>query len=194
LDRRDALRLNACAMVVLALGLLAFGVMFIASGLQLAPRDRAAAEAFRTDRSCTAPLSAPAPPGNCTVVAAQVLVAAMRSGSSGRTRSKTPYVYLRFGDGTFRSDDLDGSDGRDFVESVKSGAPARAQLFRGMLVRVSSGNASAETESAPDVAAATDSQMPWLGGGLILAAALFAFAAVRAARRSHGARSAPPAQ
>ena len=178
------MRLNGCAMVVVALGLLAFGMMLIASGLQLAPRDRAAAQAFRTDPSCTAPLSGGSPPGDCTVVVAQVLVAAMRTGSSGRPPSKTPYVSLRLADGTFQTADLDGSDGRNFVETVNSGAPARAQLFRGKLVRVASGNSSAETDSAPDVAAATDSQMPWAGGGLIVIAALFAFAAVRAARRA----------
>lgn len=153
--------------------------MFVASGLQLAPRDRAAAQAFRTDRSCAVPLSGNPPPGDCTVVAAKVLVAEMRTGGSGRTRSRAPYVYLRLADGSFQTDDLDGSDGRDFVESVNSGAPARAQLFRGKLVRVASGNSSAETISAPDVSAATDSQMPWVGGGLIVIAALFVFAAVR---------------
>ena len=171
-------------MAVVALGLLAFGMMFIASGLQLSPRDRAAAEAFRTDRSCTAPLSGDAPPGDCTVVAAQVLTAAMRTGASGRPPGKTPYVYLRLADGSFQSGDLDGSDGRNFVETVNSGAPARAQLFRGKVVRVASGTSSAETDAAPDIAAATDSQMPWAGGGLIVIAALFAFAAVRAARRA----------
>jgi hypothetical protein len=169
-------------MIVVALGLLAIGIMFIASGRQLAPRDRAAAQVFRTDPSCTAPLSSGAPSGACKVVAAQVLVAAMRTAGFGRTRSKTPYVYLRFADGTFGSGDLDGSDGRDFVESVKSGAPARAQLFRGTLVRVASGNASAETDAAPDISAAADSQMPWFGGGLIAVAALFAFASARALR------------
>ena len=170
-------------MIVVALGLLAIGIMFIASGRQLAPRDRAAAEVFRTDPSCTAPLSADVPPGACNVVTAQVLVAAMRTGSFARTRSKTPYVYLRFADGTYQTADLDGSDGRDFVASVKSGAPARAQLFRGTLVRVASGNASAETDAAPDISAAVDSEMPWVGAVLIAIAAVFGFAAVRAARR-----------
>ncbi|HWT06864.1 MAG TPA: hypothetical protein VN224_13965 [Xanthomonadales bacterium] len=175
--------MNGCAMVVVALGLLALGMMFIVSGLQLAPRDRAAAAVFRTDPSCTAPLSADPPPGECTVVVAQVLVAAMRTGSAGRPPSKTPYVYLRLADGTFQTGDLIGSDGRNFVETVNSGAPARAQRFRGKLARVASGNSSAETDSAPDVSAAADSQMPWAGGALIVIAALFAFAAaVRAAR------------
>jgi hypothetical protein len=169
-------------MIVVALGLLAIGIMFIASGRQLAPRDRAAAEVFRTDPSCTALLSADVPPGACRVVAAEVLVAEVRMGGFGRTRSKTPYVYLRFADGTFRSGDLDGSDGRDFVESVKPGAPARAQLFRGTLVRVASGNAAAETDAAPDISAAVDSEMPWVGGGLIAIAAVFVFASARAFR------------
>jgi hypothetical protein len=176
------MRLNGYAMVVVALGLLALGIMFIASGLQLAPRDRAAAAVFRADPSCTASLSARPPPGECTVAIAQVLVAAMRTGASGRPPSKTPYVYLRLADGTFETGDLDGSAGRNFVETVNSGASARAQLFRGKLVRVVSGSSSAETDAAPDIAAATDSQMPWAGGALIGIAALFAFAAVRAAR------------
>ena len=158
--------------------------MFIASGRQLAPRDRAAAEMFRTDPSCTAPLSADVPPGACKVVAAQVLVAAMRTGGFARTRSKTPYVYLtsrgrNVSDGPSSTDPTDG----DFVESVKSGARARAQLFRGTLVRVVSGSSSAETDAAPDISAAADSEMPWVGAVLIAIAAVFGFAAVRAARR-----------
>lgn len=169
-------------MIVVAFGLLAIGAMFIASGRQLAPRDRAAAYVFRTDPSCTAPLSADVRPGACMAVSAQVLVAEMRMSGFSRTRGKTPYVYLRFADGTFGNGDLDGSDGRNFVESVKSGAPVRAQLFRGTLVRVASGNASAETDAAPDISAAADSQMPWVGGGVIAVAALFAFASVRALR------------
>jgi hypothetical protein len=173
-------RANGWAMVLIALGLFPFGVMFIASGLQLAPRDRAAAQAFRTDRSCTARLSRDAPPGECTVVTAQVLVAEMRTGSSGRPPSKTPYVYLRFTDGTMHRADLDGSDGRNFVETVNSGAPALAQLFRGQLVRVASGSSSAQTDSAPDIGATNDSQMPWVGVGLIAVAALFAFGGSRA--------------
>jgi type 1 fimbria pilin len=171
-------------MVVVALLFLAVGMMFVASGIQLAPRDRAAAAVFATDRSCTASLSGDVAPGACTVVAAQVLVAAMRTGSFARTRSKTPYVYVRLADGTFRTADLDGSAGRDFVETVRSGATARAQLFRGTLVRIVSGSSSAETDAAPDISAATDSQMPWVGAVLIAISALFAFSAMRAARRA----------
>ena len=175
-------RANGCAMMLIALGLVALGLSFIASGLHLGPRDRAEALAFRTDRSCTVRLSRDAPPGDCTVITAQVLVAAMRTGSSGRPPSKTPYVYLRFADGTMHRADLDGSDGRNFVETVNSGTPALAQLFRGKLVRVASGSSSAETDAAPDIAATNDSQMPWAGGGLIAVAALFAFASARALR------------
>lgn len=170
-------------MIVLALLFLAVGMMFISSGIQLAPRDRAAADTFRTDRSCVASLDADAPPGACRVVAAQVLVAAMRTGGFSRTRSKTPYVSVRFSDGTTQTADLDGSAGRDFVETVDSGAPARAQLFRGTLVRVVSGKSSAETDAAPDISATADSEMPWVGAVLIAVAAIFAFFAVRAARR-----------
>ena len=178
------LTLNGCACFVFAVGLLALGIAFIVFGRQLAPADTVAAQAFRTDPSCTAPLSAVVPPGNCTVVAATVLVAVMRVGNAmGRTRSRTPYVYLHFADGSTLSDDLEGSDGRDFVQSVHSGAPARAQLFRGKLVRVASGRSTAETISAPDVSAATDAEMPWVGAVLIAVASLFAFAGLRGARR-----------
>jgi hypothetical protein len=178
------LTLNGCACFVFAAGLLALGIAFIVFGRQLAPGDTAAARAFRTDPSCTAPLSAVAPPGDCTVVTATVLVAAIRMGNSlGRTRNRAPYVYLRFADGSAQTDDLVGSDGRDFVASVRSGAPARAQLFRGKFVRVASGSSAAETISAPDFSAATDSEMPWVGAVLIAIAALFAFFGFRGARR-----------
>jgi hypothetical protein len=181
-------RAIGCSYVIVATGLVAFGIMFIWAGRQLAPSDTEAARAFRTDRSCTTPLIAPAPPGNCAVVDATVLVAEMRRGGGfSRTPSYTPVVYLRFADGTMRHDDLDGGDGRYFAESVRSGAPARAQLFRGQLVRVASGDASAETESAPDVSATSDSEMPWVGGSLIAIAALFIFAGVRAAGRAGNA-------
>jgi hypothetical protein len=177
------LTLNGCACFVFAVGLFALGVGFMVAGKQLAPRDAAAAKAFRNDPSCAAPLTTVAPPGDCTVVAATVLVAEMRMGPWGRPPSRTPYVYLHFADGSAHSDDLQGSDGRYFVESVRSGAAARAQLFRGQLVRVASGNATAETVSAPDVSAATDSEMPWAGAVLIAIAALFAFFGFRGARR-----------
>jgi hypothetical protein len=179
------LTLNGCACAVFAAAFLAVGIMFIVFGRQLAPRDNAAAQVFRTDPSCTAPLTVAAPPGECTVVAATVLVARMRmSNSMGRTRGRTPYVYLHFADGSAHSDDLVGSDGRDFVESVRSGALARAQLFRGTLVRVTSGRSSAETISAPDYSATTDSQMPWVGAVLIAIAALFGYGGFRATRRT----------
>ena len=177
------LTLNGFACAVFAAGLLALGIMFIVFGRELAPRDNAAANAFRADPSCRAELTTVPPPGECTVVAGTVLVAEMRAGGFGRTRSRTPYVYLRFADGSAHSDDLVGSDGRDFVESVRSGAPARAQLFRGTLVRVASGNSAAETLSAPDVSATADSEMPWVGAVLIAIASLFVFGGLRSARR-----------
>jgi hypothetical protein len=177
------LTLNGCACLVFAVGLLALGVGFMLAGKQLAPRDDAAARAFRTDPSCTAPLTSDAPAGDCTVVTATVLVAEMRVGPWGRPPSRTPYVYLHFADGSIHTDDLVGSAGRDFVESVRSGAAARTQLFRGKLVRVASGSSSAETVAAPDVSAATDSEMPWAGAALIAIAALFAFFGLRGMRR-----------
>jgi hypothetical protein len=177
-------RSDGCALIAIALALTALGIMCVVAGLQLTPRDRATAQAFRTDRSCAVPLNDTAPPGDCTIVVAKILYTAMRTGSSGRMRSRTPYVYVRLADGTSYTDDLDGSDGRTFAETVNAGAPARAQLFRGKLVRVVSGSSSAETVSAPDVTATNDAQMPWVGGALILLSAPFAVAAVRAMRRA----------
>ncbi len=175
-----------------AIGLLALGIGFIVSGRQLAPNETADAKVFRTDPSCTAPLtSAVAAKGDCTVVTAAFVVPGVRRGGGmSRTPSETPYVYVRFADGTSQTDDLEGSDGRWFASSVRPGSPARVQLFRGKLVRVASGNSVAETISAPDVSATTVSQMPWVGGVLIAIAALFALGGVRSMRRPAD-RSAP---
>lgn len=173
-----------CSYVIVAVGLITLGIMFVVFGRQLAPQDNEAAQVFRTDRSCTASLTSTAPPGACTVVNATVLVAAMRRGGGmARTPSYTPYVYVRLADGTTQHDDLDGSAGDVFAYSVHSGARARAQLFRGILVRVLSGDNAAETISAPDVSLTSDSEMPWVGAGLIAIAALFVFAGFRAGRR-----------
>ena len=174
-----------CSYVIVAVGLVALGIMFIVFGRQLAPQDNEAARVFRTDPSCTASLSAVAPRGPCSTVDATVLVAATRRGGGmTRTPSYTPYVYVRLADGTTQHDDLDASAGDVFVYSVHSGARARAQLFRGTLVRVVSGDNSAETESAPDVSLTSDSEMPWVGAVLIALGALFVFGGLRAGRRA----------
>jgi hypothetical protein len=181
-------RLNGCACIVVAVGLTVLGLGLVWSGRQLGPRDSEALRAFRSDRSCTTALTDAAPRGDCSVVAAVVLVAEMRrSGGLARTPRSIPFVSLQFADGTIHEDELDGSDGRFFAETVRSGTAARAQLFRGTLVRVVSGSASAETLSAPDVAASSDAEMPWAGTGLIVIAALFLIAGLRSASSARGA-------
>jgi hypothetical protein len=172
--------------------LIALGIMFVASGRELAPRDREEAQAFRTDPSCTASLSATVvPPGQCDVSDVAVLATEMRTaGGFSRTRSRTPYVFVRLADGRSYDEELDGFAGRDFVASVPSGSRARAQRFRGRLVRVASGKSSAETISAPDVNAASDAEMPWVGAGLIVIAVLIVLARARAVRRAGSAASA----
>ena len=174
-----------CSYLIMTLGFVVLGILFIVSGFQLRPQDDEAAQVFRTDPSCTATLSAVVRPGACTIVNATILVAAeRRGGGMSRTPSYTPYVYVRLADGTTQHDDLDGGAGSVFVDFVHSGAPARAQLFRGTLVRVVSGDNSSETISAPDVSLTDDSEMPWVGGGLIVIGALFFYAGLRAGRRA----------
>ena len=187
----QAPRRFGCTFVALPLVLIALGIMFVVSGRELAPRDREDARAFRTDPSCTASLSATVvPPGQCDVSDVAVLATEMRTGGGmSRTRSTTPYVYVRLPDGTSYHEELDGSAGRDFVASVPSGSRARAQRFRGRLVRVASGKSSAETISAPDVNAASDAQMPWVGAGLVVIAVLVVLARLRVVRRAGNAAS-----
>lgn|GEM_PF-2033776 len=187
----QAPRRFGCGFVAVPLVLLALGIMCVAAGRELAPHDRAEALAFRTDPSCTAPLTAAVVPrGQCVVSDVAVLATEMRTGGGiSRTHSTTPYVYVHLADGRSYDEELEGSDGRFFVDSVPSGSHARAQLFRGRLVRVASGNASAETASAPDVNAATDAQMPWIGGGLIVIAVLVVLARALAMRRAGSAAS-----
>ena len=178
------LTLNGCACWVFAAGFLAAGIALIVWGRQWAPGADAAATVFRTDRSCTAPLSAVTPPGECTVVAATVVFAGYSvSNSFTRTHTRTPYVYLRFADGRTESNDLVGADGGFFADVVRPGAPARVQLFRGTLVRVASGRAVAETNSAPDGTAQAVSAMPWLGAVLVIIAALFGYGGIRDGKR-----------
>lgn len=173
-----------CTFVAVPVVLIGLGVMLFSAGRQLAPGDEAAARVFRTDPSCSANLTAAAAPGACTVVDAIVLSAEMRVTGFGRTRVHTPMVSVRFADGTIHEAELDGSAGDVFVYGVLSGARARAQSFRGTLVRVASGDSAAETVSAPDVGAETDREMPWGGVASILAALLIVIARFRFVRRS----------
>lgn len=165
----------------------ACGVAMIVAGRELAPSDSVAAQTFRADPSCGSNLAAVTKRGACSVVTATVLVAEMRQhGFGGRTRPQTAFVALRFADGTFHDGQLVGSAGDVFVESVQSGAPARAQLFGTTLVRVASSGITAETADAPDYSADTDSEMPWVGVVLILVALLIFAARLRTVRRAGG--------
>lgn len=174
-----------CAYVFFPIVFVVFGLTFLWAGRQLAPQSNAAAQVFRSDPSCTADLTARVPQGACTTVAATVLLAEMRTRyTGGKTPVRTPLVHLRYADGTFHDAELDGGGGEVFVYSVRSGALARAQLFRGDLVRVVSGSSSAETVSAPDVDADTVNSMPWAGAVAIVLALLIFFARVYYLRRA----------
>lgn len=176
-----------CSYVIVAVGLTALGIAFAMAGVQLAPQDSIAAKEFRTDPSCTAAFTGGVRPGACSVVKATVLVAGLRRGGGfSRTPSETPFVSVRYADGTIHQDDLNGAAGNTFALSVPSGSAARVQLYRGTFVRVAAAGSSAETESAPDVSATSDSEMPWVGAVLIVIAGLFVFAGIRAGRRAAG--------
>ncbi len=173
-----------CAFIAFPIGLVLFGLAMVSAGRQFAPASNAAAVVFRSDPSCTPDLTARVPAGACTTVAATVLLAEMRLGVGGKTPARTPLVHLRFADGSFHDAELDGGAGDVFVYSVAPGALARAQLFHGELVRVTSGNSSAETISAPDVDAQNVNEMPWVGAGAIGAALLIVFLRLYVVRRA----------
>jgi hypothetical protein len=173
-----------CAYVAFPLLLIAFGLAAVSAGRQLAPESNAAAQLFRSDPSCVDDLTARVPAGACKTVAATVLLAEMHTSGSGKTPARTPFVHLRYADGTFHDAELDGGAGEVFVYSVPSGALARAQIFRGDLVRVTSGNSTAETVSAPDVNAETVGELPWVGAAAIVSALLIFVARIYVVRRA----------
>jgi hypothetical protein len=166
-----------CSYIVFPILLAALGLTFFWASRQLAPDSNAAAQVFRSDPSCVADLTARVPPGACKTVAATVLLAEVREDfAGGKTPVRTPLVHLQYADGSFHDAELDSGTADVFVYTVAPGALARAQLFRGKLVRVTSGNSSAETVDAPDVDADNVNSMPW-AGGVAIALALLIFAA-----------------
>jgi hypothetical protein len=170
--------------VLLAAALIVVGGLFFWAGKSSGPHDAAEAKAFRADPSCSAAAIAAEPPGACTWKPMTVLSAEMRESGFSRTRTHTPIVAMRFADGTFDEEEVDGSAGNVFVESVRSGAPGRAQVYRGSVVRIVSGEDSAETVNAPDVAASSDTEMVWAGVVMAAIAALVLYVAFRAPRMS----------
>ncbi len=148
------------------------GVVLIVAVFRESPHDSAAARAFAGDRSCGSDLTTVPPigDGNCTVVDAAVVRADLSASSRTGTRamSMTPHVVLRLATGTQLAANLPGADGRTFVNRVYPGTTARAQLFAGRLVRVWENGLTAETDLAPDVMAASDATLPWVGGGMVV--------------------------
>jgi hypothetical protein len=169
--------------VLIAAALILVGGLFFWAGKSSGPHDEAQAKAFMQDPSCSAAAIAAEPPGACTSKPVIVLSAEMRESGFSRTRTHTPIVAMRFADGTFDEEQVDGSAGNVFVYSVRSGAPGRAQLYRGSVVRIVSGDDSAETVTAPDVAASSDTEMVWAGVVMTAVAALVLFATFRTPKR-----------
>lgn len=189
-----ARRLNGCAYVVFAVLAAFFGCGFLLAGSSLGPQDRDAANVFRTDPSCAAAAldaggrTRAVPAGNCTIVGATVVYAVTRvSNNFSRTHAHTPVVEVRYADGSSHQAELDGSAGGIFVDVVHAGAAARVQLYRGTFARIAADGASAETSSAPDVGAKTDTQMLWVGGAMLAFAAFILVMGYRSGRRAAAA-------
>lgn len=176
-----------CALLI-AVPLILFGALFFWAGRATVPRDDIDARRFLTDPSCAAAAAGAEMRGACTWEPVTVLSARMRVRGFGRTRTGEPHVAVRRADGTIVDGVLNGSAGRVFVEFVRSGAPARAEFYRGTLVRVVSGSDAAETEDAPDATATSDLEMLWAGAIMLLAGALIAVAAFARRRRRAGGR------
>lgn len=166
------MRGGAGCSVLIAAALIVFGALFFWAGRSLAPGDDADSRQFLADPSCGASAAAAGTRGACTWAPVTILSAEMRVSGFGRTRAHEPYVAVRRADGTIVEAQLDGSAGRVFVESARSGAGARAEFYRGALVRVVVGSDSAETNDAPDVNASSDVEMRWVGGVMIGVGAL----------------------
>ncbi len=169
-----------------------FGITALVAGPMQAPRDKAAAQAFRDDPSCAADLAqAPAANGACSVVDAVVdmVYVGPTDTQALRTTSTQPAVRLRFPDGTVHNADLADSAGRAFVKAVYPGTTARVQLFRGKVVRVAEGDIAAETSSAPDVMASSDAMLPWAGAWMIAGGLVAGFFSIRFLRRLDGAKA-----
>lgn len=175
-----------CGYIVFPVVFVFFGLMCFAAGAYLAPGTNEAARAFRTDPSCSADLRTNVPPGNCAIVDATVVYAVMRETRPGTSRTlvHTPYASVRTADGRTYDAELDGGAWNRFVDDARSGAPARAQTFRGTLVRITSGNSSTETTDAPDVNQKTTNEMPWVGAVSIAIAVLIVVLRAVALRRT----------
>lgn len=177
---------TGCAVTVAA-ALIVAGGLLIWAGRVSAPHDTAEASAFRADRSCGAAVVAAEPRGACTSKPVEVLSAYTRVQGFSRTRTGTPHVALRFADGTFDDEELDGSGGGVFVLAVHAGARGRAQFYRGRLVRVVADGTTAETAAAPDAEASTDTEMLWAGSVMLAIAALVLVLTVRSLTRARAA-------
>jgi hypothetical protein len=169
--------------VIVAAVLVAVGGWFVNVGVSSRPHDDAEAKVFRTDPSCT-DTAAGAVRGACAWEPVTVVSAQIRVRGTLHHRSRRPYASVRLANGSVVERQLDGSAGMRFAETVRPGSAGQAQFYRARLVRIAAGGLTAETTSAPDVAASTDVQMAWIGGGMIVLAGVVMVAGVRRPKRA----------
>ncbi len=159
---RDA-RFSAVMLYGIGAVALVAGSLVVTAGLRHSPGDAAAAQAFRSDASCRADLAQPTARGACHVVAATIDEASEFEVGSVRSRTKEYVVRLRLANGRRVIDHLSGPAGAAFVDKVGPGTAGQALFFHAVLVRVAADGVTAETMSAPDVRASSDSVLPWVG-------------------------------
>jgi hypothetical protein len=159
------------------------GLWLVVTSLQQHPGDAAVADAFRRDAGCGTDLPSGPAAGACRVQDAVIDEATEFHLGSVRRKHDDDVVVLRAGDRVRRRVHLSDADGPAFVHGVARGTPARVQLFHGTIVRLAANGMTAETRAAPDVVASSNGQMPWVGGGIAAAGAVFGLAATSLFRR-----------
>jgi hypothetical protein len=167
--------------LAVAAALIGFGGWFAATGISASPSDDQQAQAFRAEPSCSEAAARAGVRGVCVSDPMTVDAAEMRWKGALRRRKQYPYVSVLLPDGTVDEEQLDGGDGRRFVQRVRRGAFGHAQSYHGIVVRVVSGALAAETTRAPDVAASSDRAIMWIGTAMIVLGLFVVFLSVRRA-------------
>ncbi len=157
--------------VWLRIGIFALpGAALAVSSAVTLPQLVAASERYQTDPSCLpgSMSDRPVPAGPCSVVHVALRNAVVHSGGRSGTHY---YITAVFPDGTTRDVELayvhDGANLFHGVQAIPDTA-ARAQIFEGRIIMLTSDRGNATTRSLPQSRARNDQLVGGLGVGLLI--------------------------
>jgi hypothetical protein len=136
--------------------------------------------AYRADPACSAPMATAAPGSVCSFADAKIVAKDPGASGTAKTGGSSPHVTLALAGGSTVL--VTPADDR-FIGALTVGEPARVELFKGIVVKVSTASAVTDTNTNPLEIEHTNPILYPIGAVFALAGLVMAFQSIRRSRR-----------